>query len=281
MFKLGFIDYYLDEWHANNYPEWIKEQSNGEMIVTHAFALIDSPKGGRTTDAWCSEMGITKCASIEDIIEQTDGLIVLSPDDAQMHEELCLLPLKSQKPVYIDKTFSPSLASGQRIFDNAEAHNTPCYSTSALRFATEYQDIDKSKIKSICAWGPGNFEIYSIHQLEPLMMLMGVEAKRVMAQEADNFYRLIVEFVDGRTASVAGFMDGSPFMMNLCMEKENKIVEVKSAFFNTFIERMVQFFKDNIPQVPHTETLRIMALREAGLKALKAPNTFVDVEHVE
>ena len=23
--RIGFIDYFLDEWHANNYPQWIKE----------------------------------------------------------------------------------------------------------------------------------------------------------------------------------------------------------------------------------------------------------------
>ena len=25
MKKIGFIDFYLDEWHANNYPAWIRE----------------------------------------------------------------------------------------------------------------------------------------------------------------------------------------------------------------------------------------------------------------
>ena len=24
MKTIGFIDYYLDEWHANNYPAWIR-----------------------------------------------------------------------------------------------------------------------------------------------------------------------------------------------------------------------------------------------------------------
>ena len=43
--KIGFIDYYLDEWHANKYPAWIKEASNGEMEVTLAYALIDGPDG--------------------------------------------------------------------------------------------------------------------------------------------------------------------------------------------------------------------------------------------
>ena len=25
MKKIGFVDYYISEWHANNYPTWIKE----------------------------------------------------------------------------------------------------------------------------------------------------------------------------------------------------------------------------------------------------------------
>ena len=117
MTKLGFIDYYLDEWHANNYPAWIKEASGGETEVAYAYALIDSPKaGGRTTDQWCKDFNICRCASIEEIVEKCDGLIVLSPDDCQMHEQLSELPLKSGKPVYIDKTFAPSLQAAKNIF---------------------------------------------------------------------------------------------------------------------------------------------------------------------
>ena len=36
--KVGFIDYFLDEWHANNYPEWIKDMSNGRYEVAYAWA---------------------------------------------------------------------------------------------------------------------------------------------------------------------------------------------------------------------------------------------------
>ena len=43
MKRIGFIDYYLDEWHANNYPQLIKEVSGGELEVTCAYAVIDSP----------------------------------------------------------------------------------------------------------------------------------------------------------------------------------------------------------------------------------------------
>ena len=93
MFKLGFIDYYLDEWHANNYPAWIREASGGEVEVAYAYGKIDSPLGGLSTAAWCEKFGIDRCAGIEELVEKSDGLIVLSPDNCEMHEVLCTAPL--------------------------------------------------------------------------------------------------------------------------------------------------------------------------------------------
>ena len=116
MFSIGFIDYFLDEWHANNFPGWIRELSGGAMAVTHAYAMIDSPKGGRGTVKWCDDMGIQRCDTIEEAIAHCDGLIVLSPDNVEMHEQLCEKPLRSGKPVYVDKVFAPDLATAKRIF---------------------------------------------------------------------------------------------------------------------------------------------------------------------
>ena len=41
MTKIGFIDYYLDEWHADNYPAWIREASGGEMEVAWAYGHVN------------------------------------------------------------------------------------------------------------------------------------------------------------------------------------------------------------------------------------------------
>ena len=165
MKKIGFIDYYLDEWHANNYPRMIAEASNGSMAVTGAFGLIDSPIGGRTTETWCREMNIPRFETIEALIAASDALIVLSPDNCEMHEQLCRLPLASGKPTYVDKTFAPDGETARRIFAMAEESGTPCCSTSALRFADEYADIAPDAVQAISSWGPNGFDTYSIHQL--------------------------------------------------------------------------------------------------------------------
>lgn len=126
--KIGFIDYYLDEWHANNYPALIRETSGGELEVAYAYGMIDSPlPGGMTTDQWCEKYNIPRCLTIEELIEKSDCLLVLSPDNCEMHEQLCQLPLRSGKLTYVDKTFAPDKETAERLFALAEEYGTPCY----------------------------------------------------------------------------------------------------------------------------------------------------------
>ena len=45
--KVGFIDYYLDEWHANHYPQLLQQKSGGRLEVAYAYGKIDSPITGK------------------------------------------------------------------------------------------------------------------------------------------------------------------------------------------------------------------------------------------
>lgn len=276
MFKIGFIDYFLDEWHANNYPKWISDATNGEMQVTHAYGMID--KEGRLTNReWCEKYGVTQCETIEEVIKNCDGLIVLSPDNAEMHLCLCELPLKSKKPTYVDKTFAPDLETAKKIFAFAEESGTPCYSTSALRYAKPYAEIDVSKVRAVHSWGPNDMEIYSIHQIEPICMLMQCPAKRVMYLPGDRNGTLNIEFEDGRIATMTHFVDGSEFVLNVAGEP-NKMVSAGWEFWDVFVEVLIDFFKTQEEKVPHQETLNVMALRGAGIKASNNPWVWIDVE---
>lgn len=278
MKTIGFIDYYLDEWHANNYPKLIKEVSDGELEVTCAYAVKDSPlEGGMTTDEWCEKYKIKRCYTIEEVIEKCDCLLVLSPDNCEMHEELCRLPLSSGKLTYVDKTFAPDKETAERIFEVAEEHSTPCYSTSALRFAAEYKNIESDNITVINSWGPNDFDTYSIHQLEPIMMLMKSKPVRVMWLEAEKWVELIIAFEDGAVATVSCFSGGSPFMMNISGRGETRIVQVESDYFSEFIKELCNFYITGKPVVPHDETVAIMAVRGAGLKAQKTPGEWVEI----
>ncbi len=273
--KIGFIDYYLDEWHANNYPKLISDATDGRLQVTLAYGHIDSPIGGRTTDQWCRDMGIPRAETIDEVCEKCDAIIVLSPDNCEMHEELCQKPLRTGKRVYVDKTFAPDYETAKRIFDIAEKSNTPCYSTSALRYATEYQNI--GEVDAIASWGPYSFDTYSIHQLEPVMMLIHAKPQSVCFVPGVHGYTLLIRFEDGRTATINGFDMHSPFMMNIALKDKCCVVKVQSDYFGGFIKNLTRFFETGEGAVPHEETLRIMAVRGAGLKAAQKPGQWVNI----
>ncbi len=196
MKKVGFIDYYLDEWHANQYPAWIRDATGGAMEVAFAYGMKDAGHG-LSNKEWCAKNGVTPCGTIEEVVARSDYLIVLSPDNPEQHEALAELPLASGKPTYIDKTFAPDRAAALRLFERAARHRTPLYSSSALRYAAEYAEVEREGIQVISSWGPGLLENYSIHQIEPIVALMGTEAKRVMYTGTAAAPALLIEFSGG------------------------------------------------------------------------------------
>lgn len=273
--KIGFIDYYLDEWHANNYPQMIKEMSGGRYEVAYAYGKIDSPIGGITNKEWSDKNHIELLESIQEVVDKSDRLIVLSPDNPEMHEELCDIPLKSGKLVYVDKTFAPDKAVAERIFANANANKTKCYSSSALRFSNELNGIEKKDIYKIYSEGPGTYEMYSIHQIEPIVHLMNCRAKRVMFIGEPDHPAMIIEFEDGRLAQMYQTFD-SPFRLTL-NKKDNKsdILEIKSDYFRLFLAELIKFFDTGEIPVPNEQTVDVIAIREAGLKAMSSPYEWV------
>ena len=184
------------------------------MKVVYAYGKRDK-ENGLTNAAWSKEYGIELLPTIEEVVERSDYLIVLSPDNPEFHEELSQLPLQSGKPTYIDKTFAPDRETAIRLFDLAAKHGTPMYSTSALRFASEYNELDRSDIQTISSWGPGAFANYSIHQIEPIVSLMGTSPKRVMYIGTPDSPALLIDFGDGRQATVNHLGDNCPFTLGI------------------------------------------------------------------
>ena len=278
MKKIGFIDYFLDEWHANNYPAWIREQSGGEYAVAYAYAKIDSPLGGLTSAAWAEKQGIALVSSIEELIEKSDCIVVLSPDNSELHYELSHRALTSGKPVYIDKTFADSAAEARRIFAVAEEHGTPCYSSSALRFSTVINASDPSDIRSITSWGGGSPGNYIIHQLEPLAMLMGTDADKVMYTGCEGYHSWCIGYADGRRAWCNVCAEEPGFTTRIVHKDRVETVAVNDAFFDAFIASLVEFFRTGKLPVEHAETVRIMQLRERCLQAMQTPDEWLAMD---
>ena len=278
MLKIGFIDYFLDEWHANSYPDMFRQWAP-EVEVAYAYGMIDSPRsGGLTNKQWAETYGVTLLDSMEEVIEKSDVLLVLSPDNPEMHEQLCKLPLKSGKRTYIDKTFAETAESARRIFAMAEEGNTPCYSSSALFFAKEYGDIYGKEAAYIDSCGPYAFPIYIIHQLEPIVAMLKEDPVRAMSVGTEEYPVVIVEFTGGKRAKMSTFPKGGPFSMNIGLAEETAFVKVEGSFWEGFIKSLARFYVTGEIPVPHENTLRVIGAREIANKALEKPYTWVYAE---
>ncbi len=270
MKKIGFIDYYLDEWHANKYPGFFQEAVGDEMKVCYAYGEIDAPNG-ISNKQWSEKNDIELLDSIEEVVEKSDYIVVLSPDNPEKHVGLAEIPLKSGKPVYIDKTFSTSGKDAEYMFKNADDNNTPCYSSSALYFSDELREVDKDGISRICSMGPGNLGNYAVHQVEQIVYLMGYAAKRVMCLGDTTQYSYIIEFEGNRFAQVNHFA-GQDYAMTIGYENgKSKNVKIESKFFKNCIKNMTEFFKTGNVPVSHEQTVTVMKIIEAVIKASKNP----------
>ena len=280
MIKVGFIDYFLDEWHANTAPKHLEELSNKEVKVCYAYGEIASPKGV-TSEQWCEKMGVEHCSNIDEVIQKSDVLIVFAPDNCERKEDLSRKALASGKPCFVDKPFGTDLASAKRMFQIAEENGTPCYTCSALRYAQEYYTVDRSAVKSLVAMTPQNsYDTYILHALEPAMMLMEEPAKRASAvMTEDAFYSVTIEMQSGRHIVISSLNYDSPYMMNVCIPTANQLIDCSYDFWIYHYKAMIEFFKTGIEPVSHKESLMIAAAREAGKKSLAANGEWVEVDN--
>jgi hypothetical protein len=284
MKKIGFIDYYLDEWHANNYPQMIKESPANKdgYAVAYAFGEIDAPKGLSTKD-WCKKYGVEQCAAIEEVCEKSDCLIILSPDNSERHLELAQKALPCGKVTYIDKTFAPTLREARAIFDIAAKHRAPVCSSSALRFASEIEGW-KGNAAGIATLGSGpSFETYGVHQIEMIVKALGTGAEKLMALQNTGNISLIIVYKDGRRALYTQPLNTNA-PMAVSVEKKGKggidWKVIESNFFGRFIDSLLGYFATRKVLVKKEETLSVIALIEAGSKALKKPLEWVRVKDV-
>ena len=217
MKKIGFIDYYLSEWHANNYPAWIREICEREGLsyeIAYAWGEIEtSLRDGVTNTAWCEKNGVTLCATMEEVCEKSDVLLILAPSNPEKHLEYARVALKYGKPTYVDKTFTPDFSQAQEIFSLAERYGAPCFSTSALRYGSELEDL-KGARNVITTGGGRSADEYLVHQVEMIVKLMGTDAVAVKAEAQGDQRIFRARFADGRM-STAIYDPSMPFQKKL------------------------------------------------------------------
>ena len=277
MKKLGFIDLFIDEWHANNYPAWIKTARRGTEFEL-AYAWEKAPQNGRPLEKWCADFGVTPLKSMEEVVEKSDAVFVLAPSNPEVHRELAEIPLKSGKPVFVDKPFAPSKADAEAMFELAAKHNPPLMSSPALRFSTEldaYRNKPGTTYMETTGGGRSFWE-YSIHQIEMIVSVLGTGAKRIMQCGANDVEHMVIQYEDDRRASVT-YTPNAPFTTRLVHEGKMIVNPQCSDFFPILLSEILDFFATGKSPIDTAQTIEIAALVAAGIKALEAKNVWHDL----
>ena len=280
MKSIGFIDFYISEWHANNYPQWIKDASaklGVDYEVKFAWAEQDiSPVDGVSTDEWCAKMGVTRCASIAELCEKSDVIMILSPSNPEKHLQYAQEALKCGKRTQIDKTFAPDYDTAKKIFDIAEQYNTPFFSTSALRYADELKDFADIK-NMIVTGGGGNFAEYIIHTVEMVVTLFDSAAKKVKVKNigGQRVCRIVTE-----NSAQAVILFSPEMGFGITAENRNGEFihrDMASDFFANLISDIIKFYEDGVMPFDSKQTMEVMRIRTGLLEAEKADGKWIEL----
>lgn len=272
MKKIGFVDYFISEWHANNYPAWIDRiaaEMGVDYKVAYAWAELEtSPVDGVSTAEWCEKFGAKKCATIDELCEKSDVIVILSPSNPETHLRYAEAVLKHGKRTYIDKTFAPDAATAKEIFALGEKYGAPFFSTSALRYATELDAVDAPD-SLLVTGGGSNLPEYFIHLGEMVVKKMGA-VKCVKATANGSQWIIQAKTASGNDATMIW---GASMPYGAYMTKDGKETwkSLKSPFFDGLIADMLNFFETGAASFDCSETLEVMALRDAALAAVENP----------
>ena len=288
MLKIGFADYYLDNWHCNYFPGFMRDairERGLDAAVTHAYGMHTAPSGMTNAD-WCREREVTECFSMEELCGSVDAVMVIAADDSRTHEETARIPLMSGKPCFVDKTFAYDLAAAKRMVKLAEEHGTPLFSSSAQRYCQDvidYKAAHPEKPLFVSTVGPHSLDNYAVHQLEVIEALMGPGIQRIKAFAAgEAVTQLILDYGDGRLAS---FMQTpQPWAEFNFMVTESgrgtdgkRLVSDDRNFYRNFSNAVLDFFFTKRSPVDLRETLEIVSVIETARRARLCPDEWFGV----
>jgi hypothetical protein len=235
-------------------------------------------------------LGVEIVDSIETLLSKCD-VVLLESVDGRPHLEQVIPVLKAKKPVFIDKPVAGSLADAVEIYRLAKENDTPCFSSSALRFSSGIASMRNDELlgpvigceaRSPCTIEPHHPDLfwYGIHGVETLFTIMGPGCERVSRVQTDGTELVVGTWKDGRIGTFRGTRSG-PHGFG-AMVYGAKAASPSGGFegYQPLVVEIVKFFKTGKPPVSAEETLEIYAFMEAADESKRQDGASVELEAV-
>lgn len=247
---------------------------------------VDSIPGYTET---VKKFGVEIVGSIEELLQKVDTVVLLT-NDGRVHLEQVKPVFQAGKPVYIDKPMAASLKDVIEIFELGKQYKVPVFSSSALRFVNNLQEIEKGKFGKVLGadtYTPAPLEKthpdlfwYGIHGVEELFTALGVGCKKVVRVHTDSTDFVVGTWKDGRIGAVRGTRTGKHIYGGTVYTENGAIVLDQHEGYTNMLKAIVQFFKTGVVPVNPDETIEMMAFMEAADLSKKRGGVPVKLETV-
>ncbi len=259
--KIGFIDHHLNNYHANKFLSIIREGKAGEGL--EIVAAYESNGEG---EDWCAKNNVTRAQSAAEVVEKSDAIIVLAPDNIDAHVELSKEALQSKKPVLIDKVLATNVEDAMKIVTDAKSAGTPIMSSSSLRFSVELDQllalVGEGPYEGIFSRGFGKWRGYAVHTIQPALRLLGGRVKRVIDTGQGTNHLITIENDKGNRAFIdlrecENQYEATPWQLGILHHKNYEVITIKKfdEFYENLLKNAVKFFQTGVSPVPVEEML--------------------------
>ena len=279
--RIGFVDHHLNNFHANKFLTLLHGPL-AELGARVTAAWESDPTG----DDWCAAKEVARCGSPEEVVAQSDAVIVLAPDDIEAHLELCRRVLPGGKRTMVDKFLAPTLAEAEAIQALARRHGVPLFSASSLRFAVEVEAAlaDGGRVEEAFARGMGDWDGYGVHTLSMVLAAMGAEISRVIDTGSGGTANVTLEYADGRRATAEvraaeNMWEALPWGFGYRIGDRYATATIADfdGFYANLMRRAIEFFRTGDSPVSDGEMLKVVAVLEGAGRSRAAGGEWVPV----
>ncbi len=226
--------------------------------------------------------------TIADVVEHSDA-ILLESLDGRVHLDQ-FRQLAVGKPVFIDKPAAASLVDVMEIFRIAKATNTPCYTSSALRFSDNVVALKQAgnigKIVGCSVASPFQTEPhhpdlfwYGVHGVESIYALLGTGCERVSRTNAGQATVVVGAWSDGRFATYQGLKGHADYAF-MAFGAEGVAGKYGFSGYGPAATEICKFFVTRQPPVLPEETLEMFAFMEAADESLRRDGRPVPIQEM-
>jgi predicted dehydrogenase len=228
--------------------------------------------------------------SIDELLSRVDA-VLLESVDGRPHLEQVRPVLRAHKPVFIDKPLAGSLADAVEIARLAEENQTPCFSSSSLRFSPEVIALKENPkigpIQGVDTYSPCSLEEhhpdlfwYGIHGVEMLYTLMGPGCEKVTRAQAKDTEFVTGVWEDGRIGTFRGLRGKAAGYGALVFGARGISSGGGSGGYEPLLVEIGKFFRTGAAPVSLKDTVEILAFMEAADESKRQGGAPVTIESV-